>query len=155
MAHSSFLKRNYLQFIAFHHYTGIHFLRIFQNEIEVLRLQLTSKFLEIVQDIGQQRIIFDYSIDFYSRSDTPDEILAQKPLILDPSNPYNNVMSSFPPLAQQRFSDCAKETLRRLEAVGKEIEMAQEFPHLKEIFLPQLADAVIMSQRWLIREQSD
>ena len=50
MAHSSFLKRNYLQFIAFHHYTGIHFLRIFQNEIEVLRLQLTSKFLEIVQN---------------------------------------------------------------------------------------------------------
>ena len=113
-------------------------------------------FLKMVPDIEQQRIVFSYSEDFYSKSDTPDEILAQKPLILDPSNPYNNVMSSFPPLAQQRFSDCAKETLRRLEAVGKEIEMgAQEFPHLKEIFLPQLADAVIMSQRWLIREQSD
>ena len=109
----------------------------------------------MVRETEQQRIVFSYSVDFYSESDTPDEILAQKPLILDPSNPYNNVMSSFPPWAQQRFSDCAKESLKRLEAVEKEIEMAQRFPHLKEIFLPQLTDPVSMPQKWLIRKQSE
>ena len=125
-------------------------------------LSAFRKFLEIVQDIGQQSIIFDYSVDFYSRSDTPHEILAQKPLILDPSNPYNNIMAGFrgrnSVIIQKTFSNCAKETLERLERVEEQIETTPEFPQLKEIFLPQprppLIGPVRMPQGWLIGAQS-
>ena len=112
--------------------------------------------LKRVENIGQQRIVFDYSEDYYSRFDTPHEILAQKPLIVDPSNPYNNVMSSFRGRisVQQLFSDCAKESLQRLEAVEKEIEMGNDFPNLKEIFLPQPVGLASMPPRWLIGAQS-
>ena len=112
-------------------------------------------FLQMVRDIEQQTIIFDYSEDFYSKSDTPDEVLNQTPLILDPSNPYNNLMSTFSPLVQQLFSNCAKETLRRLDTVEKEIEMDQEFPHFKEIFLPQLTDHENIPQRWLVGKRPE
>ena len=91
-------------------------------------------FLRMVRDIEQQRIVFSYSGDFFSESDTPDEVLNQTPLILDPSNPYNNVMSTFSPLAQHLFSDCAKETLKKLERVKEQIEMGLGNPQLKELF---------------------
>ena len=115
-------------------------------------------FLRMVRDIEQQRILFTYSEDFYSKSDTPIEVLNQTPLILDPSNPYNNVMSTFSPLAQHLFSDCAKETLKRLERAKKQIEMDLALPHLTEIFVPQLtppASPVRMPQNWLIGVQSE
>ena len=97
------------------------------------------QFLKMVEDIGQQQIVFTYSEDFYSRSDTPDDILQQKPLILDPSNPYLNVMSDFHgrDSVQQLFSDCAKETLKRLENAERQAEMGSDSLNLKEIFLPQ------------------
>ena len=114
-------------------------------------------FLKMVANIGQQRVIFSYSDDFYSEYDTPDDILKQKPLILDPSNPYNNVMAGFSgrnsTVIQNIFSDGAKESLKRLERVEEEIERAVEFPHLKEIFLPQprpFEGPARMSQNWLI-----
>ena len=112
----------------------------------------------MVRDIEQQRIVFSYSVDFFSESYTPDEVLNQTPLILDPSNPYNNVMSSFSPVAQCLFSDCAKETLKRLERVKEQIEVGLGNPKLKEIFLPQLtppASPVCMPQNWLIGVRSE
>ena len=115
-------------------------------------------FLKMVRDIEQQRIVFSYSVDFFSESYTTDEVLNQTPLILDPFNPYNNVMSSFSPVAQCLFSDCAKETLKRLERVKERIEVGLGNPKLKEIFLPQLtppASPVCMPQNWLIGLQSD
>ena len=94
------------------------------------------RFLKMVEDIGQQQIVFTYSEDFYSKSDTPDEILKQKPLILDPSNPYHNVMADFRnrDSVQQLFSDCAKETLKRLENVERQTEMGNDAPNFKELF---------------------
>ena len=112
----------------------------------------------MVRDIEQQRIVFSYSADFFSVSDTPDEVLNQTPLILDPSNPYNTVMSTFSPLAQNLFSDCATETLKKLERVEEQIEMGLGNPNLKEIFLPQLtppASPVCMPTNWLIGVRSE
>ena len=113
------------------------------------------QFLKMVEDIGQQQIVFTYSKDFYSRSDTPDEVLKQKPLILDPSNPYNNVMAGFRGrnAVQQLFSDCAKETLKRLENA----EMGNDSPDLKEIFLPQKkppCPPINVPQMWSVETQS-
>ena len=113
----------------------------------------------MVEDIGHQQIVFTYSEDFYSRSDTPDEVLAQKPLILDPSNPYNNVMAGFRgrDSVQQLFSDCAKETLRRLEKVEEQIEMGNDALKLKEIFLPQTRTPcrpTNVPQMWSVEPQS-
>ena len=114
-------------------------------------------FLQMVENIEEQRIVFDYSEDFYSEYDTPDHVLEQTPLILDPSNPYNNVMNSFPPLARQLFRECAKETLERLEALEDEFKKGLK-PHLKEIFRPQLTPSlgtVFVPHRWLIGVQSE
>ena len=117
------------------------------------------QFLKMVEDIGQQQIVFTYSEDFYSRSDTPDEVLKQKPLILDPSNPYNNVMSSFHGRnsVQQLFSDCAKETLRRLGNAERQIETGNDSLNLKEIFLPQIRTPyrpTNIPQMWSVEAQS-
>ena len=39
------------------------------------------------------------------------KILKKKPLILDPSSPYNNLMDRFPRNVMQLFSECASESL--------------------------------------------
>ena len=67
-------------------------------------------------------------------------------------------MSTFSPLAQNLFSDCAKESLKRIEKVKRQIKMDTQFPQLKEIFLPQLTPSpggtVCVPQRWLIGVRS-
>ena len=109
----------------------------------------------MVRDIEQQRIVFNYSEDFYSKTDTPEEVLNQTPLILDPSNPYNNVMSTFSPLVQQFFRVCALLSLERLKAVEEQIKKSRKFPQFTEIFLPQLIPSLTwiqmrLPQRWVI-----
>ena len=48
-----------------------------------------KRFLTMVCYMKSQYIIFD---DYYKRSDVPSEILKQRPLLLDPVNPYNNLL---------------------------------------------------------------
>ena len=67
-------------------------------------------FLEMVTVIGQQIIFLD-DPEFY---DIPDELLKQRPLLIDPSNPYINVMACFcgSQSVQRLFSHCAEESLK-------------------------------------------
>ena len=67
-----------------------------------------KKFLEMVASLKRQRILH---YEFYNESDVPPKILKKKPLILDPSSPYNNLMYGFPRNVMQLFSECARESL--------------------------------------------
>ena len=58
---------------------------------------------------------------------------------------------------QQLFSDCAKETLRRLEAAERQTEVGNDSPSLKEIFLPQTRPpcrSINVPQMWSVEPQS-
>ena len=91
-------------------------------------LRAFKLFLEKVETINSQRIIVT---DFYQESDVQSNILQQRPLVMDPSNPYNNLAFNFKD--RNLFSQCARETLQRLERM----EMTSGFPDFKSLFLPQ------------------
>ena len=106
--------------------------------------------LNMVKNIGELSIEFKYSKYFSRQTETPADVLKQVPLILDPSNPYNNVMAALvvspgqseakqaaSKAVQKLFSDCAKETLKRVEALERIIRVSPEGADLKGLFLPQ------------------
>ena len=83
-------------------------------------------FLRRVETINQQEVIFT---DFYDKTKIPDYIAEQRPLLMDPTNPFHNLMVNFDSSAQQLFSQYARESLNRLETV--------DFPDFKGLFQPQ------------------
>ena len=91
-------------------------------------LRAFKLFLKKVETINSQRIIVT---DFYKESDVQSNILQQRPLVMDPSNPYNNLAFNFKD--RNLFSQCARESLQRLERM----EMSSGFPDFKSLFLPQ------------------
>ena len=117
-------------------------------------------FLEMVTVIGQQIIFLD-DPEFY---DIPDELLKQRPLLIDPSNPYINVMACFcgSQSVQRLFSHCAEESLKRFHRLERQVQTGSGFLQLKELFLPQLLPFLfspppigpMMPQSWLIGVQS-
>jgi len=83
-----------------------------------------KNFLEMVSDISNINLVFD---DHYIVSEVPSSVI-QVPLILDPTNPYNNFLSTNQGLTiygdnnvtnygnfLTLFSNCAKNTLSILE----------------------------------------
>ena len=62
---------------------------------------------------------------------------AKIPLLLDPSNPYNNFMHDFESSVQSLFSGYARESLNRLERVERQFQMNHGFPEFRILFLPQ------------------
>ena len=91
-------------------------------------------FLKRVENIHSQRVIFD---DFYKKSDIPQNVLHQTPLLLDPSNPYNNFMHDFESSVQSLFSGYARESSIRLERVERQLQLNHGFPEFRILFLPQ------------------
>ena len=115
-------------------------------------------FLKRVENIKSQRVIFD---DFYQESEIPQNVLVQNPLLLDPSNPYNNFMHGFKPSVQQLFSEYAQESLKRLERVERQVQLNHGFPELKILFLPQPKPVQVgpqigflMPTNWLVGYES-
>ena len=86
-----------------------------------------KRFLETVAAVDTQRIAY---FENYSRSDIPSSVWQQTPLLLDPSNPYNNLMTRFPPEARAVFKARAAESLRRLRNVHSDSDF-------KMLFAPQ------------------
>ena len=70
-----------------------------------------KRFLEDMRDIKNLNRTF-YCF-FYHNKDVPIHIRQQRPLLLDPSNPYNNFLDIDRKVMEQ-FSDLAKETLRKI-----------------------------------------
>jgi len=48
-----------------------------------------KRFLVILRNISDANVIF---LNYYDKSEIPTEVLRQKPLLLDPTNPYNNLL---------------------------------------------------------------
>jgi len=100
-------------------------------------------FLEMISNIFNIKLVF---YDNYNVSDVPSSVSNQVPLILDPTNPYNNFVSvnQGPKTAGDAygnnnikndgqflnfFSDCAKNTIRIVDKEG--------WQFFSTIFLPQ------------------
>ncbi|XP_067138912.1 inactive 2'-5'-oligoadenylate synthase 1B-like [Centruroides vittatus] len=71
-------------------------------------------FLQLITNLDDLRIIFE---EYYSIDDVNQYILQQKPLVLDPSNPYNNLAYPFiqSKRIKENFQESAAITISRLE----------------------------------------
>ena len=128
------------------------------NQDDASILRAFRLFLKRVETIDQQKVIFT---DFYDKTKIPNHILEQKPLLMDPSNPFNNVMHEFDPSAQQAFSQYARVSLIRLEKVERQIQLNHGFPDFKSLFQPQpiLIQVgpemkLLKPEKWLIGSRS-
>jgi hypothetical protein len=109
-------------------------------------------FLVKVREIRTTNLGF-YS--FYRQEDVPAHILQQRPLLLDPSNPYNNFLHGLKEDAAKVFAKCASETLSRFANV-EGVCGAQ--PDAVSLFEPQPPISTFMSElgfkvspQWLAR----
>jgi len=97
-----------------------------------------NAFLEMVADMSSIKLIF---YDHYQKTDVPSQISSQVPLLLDPTNPYNNLFSREVVVSGDNnnnpgkgskfldlFSDCAKHTIEIL---------TMGLPQTHNLFLPQ------------------
>ena len=128
------------------------------NQEDASILRAFRLFLKRVETIDQQKVIFT---DFYGTAQIPSHILEQKPLIMDPSNPFNNVMHEFDSSAQQVFSQYARVSLIRLEKVERQIQLNHGFPDFKVLFQPQPLLVQVgpemklpKPEKWLVESQS-
>lgn len=71
------------------------------------------KFLEYLAEANKLRL---YVYVNYQRPDIPDAVFNQTPLVLDPANPYNNLLSplNFPSLALKCFQEAAQLTIKKV-----------------------------------------
>jgi len=85
-------------------------------------------YLELIYNIKKQDIVFE---DYYKRSEIPVDIQTQRPLLMDPTNPYNNLLESKKDNLNKLFdvfTKCADHTLDILKKGSEDIQ---------ELFFPQ------------------
>merc|ERR550539_944236 len=51
-----------------------------------------KRFLEMIRNLQKQCVLFHETVAYYKKSDIPKDILEQRPLLLDPTNPFNNLL---------------------------------------------------------------
>lgn len=71
-----------------------------------------KRFLVILRNISDANVIF---LNYYGKSEVPMEVLKQKPLLLDPTNPYNNLLGGECGYGYGRF-DFVPENLKEFES---------------------------------------
>jgi len=71
-----------------------------------------KRFLIILRNINDANVVF-YS--YYYKSDVPMEVLRQRPLLLDPTNPYNNLLGGECGYGYCKF-DYVPENLKKFES---------------------------------------
>jgi len=49
-------------------------------------------FLEMVCNLQKQNVVFHETMAYYKMSDIPKDILEQRPMLMDPVNPFNNLL---------------------------------------------------------------
>jgi len=77
--------------------------------------QTMIRFLELMADFENLSFYFTkYYSDSWLWGEIPNEILKQKPLVLDPVNPYNN-LARLPTYIINEFSDAASTSLAKLK----------------------------------------
>jgi len=71
-----------------------------------------KRFLVILRNITDAYVVF---FNYYNKSDVPMEVLRQKPLLLDPTNPYNNLLGGVCGYGYGKF-DFVPENLKQFES---------------------------------------
>ena len=64
-----------------------------KNPGSPLLVNAFRRFLSRVLNLKNQKIVY---YEFYKETDVPKHIKKQRPLVLDPSNPHDNLMRDFP-----------------------------------------------------------
>ena len=72
------------------------------------------RFLSRVCDLKNQKIAY---YEFYKETDVPKRVKSKKPLVLDPSNPFDDLMRKFPSDALVIFRDQARKSQSKLDSV--------------------------------------
>jgi len=85
------------------------------------------KFLLMVKNMKELCVVFE---DLYTRDSVPDYVLEEKPLLLNPVNPFQNMFEVVDDSFMETMSHAANVTLSRLQS-----EEAQDFCYL---FKPQM-----------------
>jgi len=83
-----------------------------------------KRFLEMICNFRKQNVVFDETVAYYKMSDVPKDILEQRPILMDPINPYNNLLDikrnsslEHPFIVYERVADDA---LKMIRSGGKE-----------------------------------
>jgi hypothetical protein len=84
----------------------IRFLRCMEVQSSIIFT--SSKICFLIQDFSTLQIVFGYH---YKKTSVPENILRQKPLIMDPCNPYNNLAYKIDKGAIAMFEMYARITL--------------------------------------------
>jgi hypothetical protein len=109
-------------------------------------------FLVKVREIRTTNLGF---YEFYRQEDVPGHIKQARPLLLDPSNPYNNFLHGLKEDAAKVFAKCASETLRRFANVEMQgvcgappdvVSLFEPQPPISE-FIPELG--FVVPPQWL------
>ncbi|ODN05432.1 2'-5'-oligoadenylate synthase 3 [Orchesella cincta] len=86
------------------------------SPVEMINRNLDKAFIKFLELFSDARTLRLYVFVNYQREDIPDSVFNQTPLVLDPANPYNNLLSSgnFPSLALKCFEDAAHITIQKV-----------------------------------------
>merc|ERR1719367_1574250 len=98
-----------------------------------------KRFLEKVNRIKETNIVFT---DYYGKAEIPPEIIKQSPLLMDPVNPYNNLLGGECGYGYGKFdykSKALKEFMSFMEnAAEKTLKLLNDgCRDLRMIFYPQ------------------
>ena len=115
------------------------------DDIKDNYLEFFRDFLTKVSDIMTLKIIFT---DYYSEKDVPGSLLSERPLLLNPVNPFQNVFEVADEVYLKSLEVGARETLRRLHLEGG--------PDLVTLFRPQMGHNILTYRHVTFRvEESD
>lgn len=110
-------------------------------------LEFFRDFLYKVSRITTLRIIFT---EYYCEKDVPDTLLSERPLLLNPVNPYQNVFEVADETYLKSLEEGARETLRRLHLED------QDELDLASLFRPQMGHNILTYRHVACRvEDSD
>ena len=102
------------------------------------------RFLVKMKDLSTINLVFQ---DYYSLSDIPSSVVKESPLLLDPTNPYNNLLSS-PGTYLEVFSNSATSALEVLDKMSCQVaeldRVFQTQPLLHQI--PEMVREIGMKQ---------
>ena len=88
-------------------------IHVFESSLRETKYDILKWFFQVIQVIERKDSLVCVWEEKYERGDIPWEVLEQRPLIVDPANPFNNVAGG---VAQwPEVSACAKAFRRMLE----------------------------------------
>jgi len=86
------------------------------NPEELVDVNMERAFMKFLELLTNGRHLRLFVFVNYNREDVPDVVWNQTPLVLDPANPYNNLLSpiNFPGAALKCFQEAAYHTMKKM-----------------------------------------